>query len=278
MKRLWVYVIISLIIHILIISIPVKQGYFFGKRLKFFKKREKPTMVKLIEIPEEKPEKRKVKPPKHPKYLSRYTHRTKKEIIPKTIPRVGKTVPLPSKPEKESKVAFKKPKKGSKGKVAPEKSEEGYKLPPLEKLLPNPEKLAGSQKPAPIKGNRLEREGSTIDIGEIGSEERKILSLNTMEFKYLSYFLSIKRKIYLMWDYPKEAALMGMEGKLKIRFTIGKDGSLKELKLVKSSGYRILDEEALNAIKYAAPFNPIPDRFGQDHITILATFEYVLVR
>ena len=109
-------------------------------------------------------------------------------------------------------------------------------------------------------------------------EEKNILSLNTMEFKYISYFASIKRKIELLWSYPREAVRMGMEGKLVVKFVIGKDGSLKELKLLKSSGYKILDDEAINAIKDAAPFNPIPERLGVDHLTIIATFHYILIR
>ncbi len=286
-KRLWLYIAVSLIIHCFILSIPIKTGYILGKsRFRFKRKKEKPTIVKLIEIPREKKEKKRVKPPKNPKYLSRYTHRTEKESIPKVLPRPGKpgnqgTKGSLASREKGKEEARKSQEAKSKApppeRILAERSKKGkYKLPPLDKLLPDPEEMAKRERPERLRNRGSE--GSTLDIGEIGNEERKILSLNTMEFKYLSYFLSIKRKIYLLWNYPREAIMAGIEGRLKIKFTIGKDGNLEELKLVQSSGYRILDEEALSAIRDAAPFNPIPKRFGQDHITILATFEYVLVR
>ncbi len=265
MNRLWIYFLISLAIHALVLLIPLKPGPIFrGIRIK--RKKEKPTLVRIIEIPNEKPEKKRVKPPKKPKYLSRYTHRTEKESIPKKRKISGrkaqKKMPPPVE-KREKKEVVKK---------------EKYKLPPLEDLLPNPEELAKhmDQPLPPIPPER--EEPNYGDLSDITSQEKNILSLNTAGFKFISYFASIKRKIELIWSYPREAALMGMEGKLLVRFTIKKDGSLGDVKLLKSSGFKILDDEAINAIKDAAPFNPIPDRLGVDHLDIYATFEYILIR
>lgn len=103
-----------------------------------------------------------------------------------------------------------------------------------------------------------------------------VISLNTKSYKYISYFTHIKRKIELVWEYPRAAAEMGQEGRLTLRFTILKDGRLAGVWLVQSSGYRLLDEEAIRAVKEAAPFNPIPDRLKQDHLNIIANFTYTL--
>jgi periplasmic protein TonB len=44
--------------------------------------------------------------------------------------------------------------------------------------------------------------------------------------------------------------------------------------LVESSGYPVLDNEALRAVKAAAPFDPFPPQMGNESWNILATFHY----
>ena len=70
--------------------------------------------------------------------------------------------------------------------------------------------------------------------------------------------------------------MRNQEGSLRLRFIILKDGTLKGVSLLDSSGYRLLDNEALRAVKDAAPFNPIPDRLKTSRLNITATFNYSL--
>jgi len=44
--------------------------------------------------------------------------------------------------------------------------------------------------------------------------------------------------------------------------------------LLRSSGYSVLDEEAMRAVKAAAPFHPIPSWIGKARLDIVASFEY----
>ena len=105
--------------------------------------------------------------------------------------------------------------------------------------------------------------------------EDSVVSLDTTEFKYLSYFSSLKDKIQMVWKYPQAAKLAGLEGELLLRFKLYSDGTLAEVKIEKSSGIPILDDEAVKAVKKAAPFNAIPKNLG-DTLTIVANFEYFL--
>ena len=105
-------------------------------------------------------------------------------------------------------------------------------------------------------------------------EDEDVVSLNTREFKYYSYLLKIKRKIEMVWSYPRDAAERGEQGEVKIIFTIKKDGTLADIKLTSSSGYKKLDMEAIRAVKVAAPFNPIPKRMHLKKLHIIASFEY----
>jgi protein TonB len=66
----------------------------------------------------------------------------------------------------------------------------------------------------------------------------------------------------------------GLQGRLSLEFTIGANGQLEQLRLVRSSGSQLLDNEALRAIKAAAPFPPIPSWIKPNPLSILAAMEY----
>jgi len=84
------------------------------------------------------------------------------------------------------------------------------------------------------------------------------VNLNTRDPVYVSYFTRIKQLIDSQWEYPELALRYGLQGRLTLQFTITGNGRLEQLRLIRSSGSQLLDEEALRAIKAAAPFPPIP--------------------
>ncbi len=100
------------------------------------------------------------------------------------------------------------------------------------------------------------------------------IRLDTREPQFIEYFSSIKRDIELVWIYPEPALRSGLEGRLILEFTILWNGDLEETRLIRSSGFPILDEEALRAVKAAAPFHPIPPWIGKRRLPIIASFEY----
>ncbi|ODS33368.1 MAG: Gram-negative bacterial tonB protein [Candidatus Scalindua rubra] len=51
---------------------------------------------------------------------------------------------------------------------------------------------------------------------------------------------------------------MSMEGNVIISFVVCLDGSVKDVKIEKSSGFSILDNNAEKAIRKASPFPPPP--------------------
>lgn len=104
----------------------------------------------------------------------------------------------------------------------------------------------------------------------------KVVSLNTKDFKYFSYFRHLKELIEGVWVYPKIARERGIAGNLVIQFTIDIDGNLTEAKVIRSSGYFFLDDAALKALHDASPFPPLPKRWNQDSVTIAGSFTYYL--
>jgi protein TonB len=113
-----------------------------------------------------------------------------------------------------------------------------------------------------------------------GMPERKpgddSVTLDTDEFKFISYNRWLKIKVESVLHYPELAAISGIQGMLYLKFDIMKDGSLGGLELLKSSGYKILDDEALRAIRASTPFQPLPDEWRMERYSIRAAVLFYL--
>jgi len=102
------------------------------------------------------------------------------------------------------------------------------------------------------------------------------VSLDTKELKYLSYFAHIKRRIEQVWTYPPGAIANGLQGQLHLKFVLRNDGEVKTVELLRSSGYKVLDKEAWDAVVNAGPFGPFPPMIPDNELHITARFTYVL--
>ncbi len=118
---------------------------------------------------------------------------------------------------------------------------------------------------------------SNVREYESPNARQATIEIGTESIKYVSYMKLLKDKIQNVWVYPEQARLKNQQGTLLVEFGINKNGSLAYAKVIRSSGYPILDEAAIKAIKEASPFNPLPERFGVDRLNIYATFTYELV-
>ncbi len=125
-------------------------------------------------------------------------------------------------------------------------------LPKLKDLLPNAYNFSAEQ----LGG----REGS--------------IRLDSKDPKVVPYFTLIKQAIEMEWSYPPVALQYGLQGVLLVEFTILGNGQVDEIRVLRSSGYVVLDKEATRALRAAAPFPPIPPRVGKSPLPIVATFVY----
>lgn len=103
----------------------------------------------------------------------------------------------------------------------------------------------GAEPQAPAtKGETTARAAPSPSAEESGSMERYRLAVIGAANKY-------KR-------YPAQAMEKGWQGRVEIRLVIGNNGMTQSLVVKSSSGFRILDDQALDMVKKAKPLAPIP--------------------
>ena len=77
--------------------------------------------------------------------------------------------------------------------------------------------------------------------------------------RYLKeHFAYIRDKILKNISYPILARRMGWQGKVQVSFIIASDGSVKDIRIIQSSGFEILDRKAIETVKETAPFPKPP--------------------
>lgn len=76
--------------------------------------------------------------------------------------------------------------------------------------------------------------------------------------------------------YPESARKSGQEGKVTVQFTVMKNGTVKNIQLASKSNYADLNEEAIEAVKRAAPFSGLPDEIDKPFLDIILPFRFRL--
>ena len=91
-----------------------------------------------------------------------------------------------------------------------------------------------------------------------------------------SYIGQIQRIIEGEKRYPEASRRAGREGKLKVQFTIFRDGKVGNIKLLTKTPYPNLNKEAMDAVERAAPFSGFPDSMGKKYVNIILPFRFEL--
>lgn len=144
------------------------------------------------------------------------------------------------------------------------------------KLPPSPPESGRLAALPPEPGGSLPGGGGGLRRGRGGIEGEPI-PLETRDPRYTDYFERVRQQIKANWIYPREAGERGIGGQLVIDFAIAKTGYLEAIELRRSSGVPVLDLYALNAVKLAQPFPPVPDSVARGALPIQGFFTYQIV-
>jgi len=77
-------------------------------------------------------------------------------------------------------------------------------------------------------------------------------------------------------NYPTEARRAGIYGTLRMLVSLKKDGTIKEVAILQSSGSTVLDDAAIRIVRMAAPFAPFPEGMKEevDELEIIRTWSF----
>lgn len=76
--------------------------------------------------------------------------------------------------------------------------------------------------------------------------------------------------------YPKEAKAQKLYGDVTVLVSVNKDGSLKDVRILESSGHKLLDSAALKIVRLSSPFQPFPRAISEDTdvLEIVRTWQF----
>jgi periplasmic protein TonB len=86
---------------------------------------------------------------------------------------------------------------------------------------------------------------------------------------------SLRRRLAELKRYPSTARLNGWEGKVVLRAVIRADGHLSEVKVHRSSGYDVLDNAAMEAIRLVCPLH-MHQPLGTSEVAVYVPIVYSL--
>lgn len=91
-----------------------------------------------------------------------------------------------------------------------------------------------------------------------------------------NYQRVIHQRIKRAQRYPRQSRQDHEEGTVKIGFVISSSGSVRGVRVVKSSGFGTIDRAAVDAVKRAAPFPPLPSGIERSEISVTVPIRFTL--
>ena len=107
---------------------------------------------------------------------------------------------------------------------------------------------------------------------------RRFIGARAQEYRFAQYVEDWRTKVERVGNlnYPQAARNSGIYGKLQLTVSIRADGSLENVEVSHSSQQPILDAAAVNIVRLAAPFSPLPANIRKDTdvLTITRTWTF----
>lgn len=134
--------------------------------------------------------------------------------------------------------------------------------------------LASTQKEI----DRLTAELDRRSLAASQQKRRKTINASTQEYKYAAYLDAWRKKVERIGNlnYPDEAKRKKLYGALILHVAVRADGSIDQIRLLRSSGHKVLDDAAKRIVRLAAPFAPFPPdiRKEVDLLDITRTWQF----
>ncbi|MGI2028725.1 energy transducer TonB [Endozoicomonas acroporae] len=106
---------------------------------------------------------------------------------------------------------------------------------------------------------------------------KRLTAASTLQEAGAFYKESWRRKVEKVGNinYPEKARKQKLYGELRLMVAIKRDGTLSNVEILDSSGYRVLDDAAERIVRMASPFAPFDDTLkSYDIVEIIRTWRF----
>jgi protein TonB len=107
---------------------------------------------------------------------------------------------------------------------------------------------------------------------------KRYIDSSTKKYAATAYLDAWRKKIERVgkMSYPEEAKRQGLSGSLVLAVDLNADGTVADIVVRQSSGYKILDKAAIQIVHLAAPFAKVPETVlrGYDILSITRTWQF----
>lgn len=105
-----------------------------------------------------------------------------------------------------------------------------------------------------------------------------ISSASTQKSRDALYLDNWRKKVEAVGNlnYPARASAQGLYGNLRLLVSLRADGTVSQIRVLSSSGHKLLDDSAIRIVHLAAPFDPFPEdlRKEADILDIIRTWQF----
>lgn len=117
-----------------------------------------------------------------------------------------------------------------------------------------------------------------IVMEELSKEliEEKLEVIDPSKEAMLRYQDMVKQRIEEVRRYPSWAKRQGIEGIVYLSFSVLSNGLSQDVKIMRSSDSKILNEEAVATIKRANPFPPFPRKISSSSVRMEVSIVFTL--
>lgn len=131
--------------------------------------------------------------------------------------------------------------------------------------------VTGAPEPA-----ELVAEPDTATVIPDANPRELMVSANTRESRIAGYLNTWKNKVERIGtlNFPNASELATIRTYPVLEVAVTADGDLKEVVVRNSSGYRNLDQAAMEILRIAAPFEPFPDVLREDYDVLRFAYEW----
>ena len=149
--------------------------------------------------------------------------------------------------------------------------------PPTEREPPLPQPTLHDMLQTKLEMAKLATEIQRESQAYAKRPHKKYISANTKEYAYAAYMAAWVARVERIGNlnYPDDARREHVHGDLVLTVALNRDGTIRGVDVIHSSGHKVLDDAAIRIVRLAAPFPPIPKGEGIDELYITRTWQFL---